>query len=261
MKEYLLKEIKRDKKGLYHLIFDETTIVINEDIYTDYFLYANKILSEDEYNEILNKAGKIEGYSYINRLLKERMYSSHQLKEKLINKKKIKPYIAKQIIQELTEKGIINDQKYTIEKIESLELKNYGYYRIKDTLYQEGVDIEKYGYYLDDDKETIKIKELMPLLIKKFSSSSGTKMKESIYHSLVNYGFDEKIINKEIGNINSEDLRKNDKENLRKKYLLMTIKYTKEEKMIHKDEIIEKLKRNGYRYSDIIETIEENEDE
>ena len=37
MKEYILKEIKRDKKGLYHLVFEDSTLVINEDIYTDYF--------------------------------------------------------------------------------------------------------------------------------------------------------------------------------------------------------------------------------
>ena len=261
MKEYILKEIKRDKKGLYHLVFEDSTLVINEDIYTDYFLYANKILSEDEYNEILNRSNKMDGYAYIFRLLKERLYSSYQLKEKLINKKNIKPYIAKQIIQEFIDKGIIDDKRYTTEKIESLELKNYGYYRIKDTLYQEGIDIEKYDYYLDDDKENKKIKELVPILMKKFSSSSGTKMKESIYHSLINFGFDEKTINRELSNINSEDLRKNDKENLKKKYLLITLKYSKEDKKFYKDEIIDKLKRNGYRYSDIIETIEEYEDE
>ena len=254
MKEYLLKKINRDKKGLYHLIFEESEIVINEDIYTDYFLYANKVLSEEEYNDINDKANKMEGYTYIYRLLNERLYSSYQLKEKLINKKNIKPYIAKQIIKELIEKGIINDQRYIKEKIESLELKNYGYYRIKNTLYQEGLDIEEYGFYFDEDFERKKINNILPSLLKKFSSSSGFKMKESIYHSLINYGFDEKIANQEINKLDNSVFRNSEKENLKKKYLLMALKY-------NKDEIIEKLKRNGYRYSDIIEMIEENEDE
>ena len=40
-------------------------------------------------------------------------------------------------------------------------------------------------------------------------------------------------------------------------YLKITIKYDEEEKNIKKDEIIDKLKRKGYRYCDIIAMLEE----
>ena len=72
--EKIINKIKSNKKGEYSLYIEDEKLVINQDIYTDYFLYEGKKLNDDEYQEIKNKIEVSSAKVYVLNLLKQKMY-------------------------------------------------------------------------------------------------------------------------------------------------------------------------------------------
>ena len=107
--EKIINKIKSNKKGEYSLYIEDEKLVINQDIYTDYFLYEGKKLNDDEYQEIKNKIEVSSAKVYVLNLLKQKMYSSYELKEKLFNIKKMSKDKIDILIDDLISKKLIDD--------------------------------------------------------------------------------------------------------------------------------------------------------
>lgn len=251
--EKKISSILKKKNDDVDIILEDGEILhIDIDIFTDYFLYEGKIIPLNEYNEIKDKIQIIDLKKYVLCILNKKNYSSLQIKKKLENKGVDKEKI-EYLISYFKSLNYLNDEEYFKDLLYSLENKNFGYYRIKNNLDE---CFEQYTYLYDEDNELNKANRLLPDLIKKYSSYSFNKMKDSIFNSLKYQGFKDDIILKVLNNIQNED---NDYEKLKKDYIKLTFNLSKEDILMKKEKIISKLKQRGYNYKDINKLLQEEE--
>ena len=252
--EKIINKIKSNKKGEYSLYIEDEKLVINQDIYTDYFLYEGKKLNDDEYQEIKNKIEVSSAKVYVLNLLKQKMYSSYELKEKLFNIKKMSKDKIDILIDDLISKKLIDDKQYQKELYYEYDNKCYGYYKIENELYLKGL---KTIFEYNEEHELAKCRQIVNHYVNKYSHYGIKKLKESVINSLVNLGYSFNMSLQVVNEIDFSFLEQDEISKIYQDYLKITIKYDEEEKNIKKDEIIDKLKRKGYRYCDIISMLEE----
>lgn len=250
---YRIADIIEDKKGISVVLEDEEALLLDADIYSDFYLYPGKELEEEEILSIKKKIALSEYCHYAESLLKKRPYSSHQIAEKLRYGKKLSPDRTEAVIERLKEKHLLDDRQYAEELLFALENKGYGYLRIVEEGKKAGVSFEDFNY--DEERELRRAESLLPGLQKKFALSSAYKIKESILRSLIGYGYHESVAFKAVQSL-PEDLISEDKEKLKRDYIRCTYRFSEEEKEMQKQKIIDKLRRNGYRYNDIIDVME-----
>lgn len=234
------------KKNEIDIIFDDGEILhLDIDIFTDYYLYEGKQLTNDEYKEIKKKIELIDAKNYLLRILNKKEYSIKQARTKL-KQRKLEEESIDYLIILFKENGYLNDERFKENLIESLENKNYGYQKIKLSLKENQLN-EEYCY--DEKKEEQKINNLLPYLIKKYSNYSYKKALNSIYSSLLMHGFVDEQIKKGLNSIDEKSFF--EKENLKKEFLKLTIYLSKEEIKEKKQKIIAKLLSRGYSYQDV----------
>lgn len=251
--------IKYTKDCIKLLLSNGKLLEIDEDIFSNYFLYENKELSDEEYNSLLEEVSSKKEVNYCKRILNKQNYSSKQIYDKLYKNKKVSANKSKKIVSYLAEQGYINDEQFKQDYIESAYNKGYGYQRIKQKLIEFGLDVEDYIY--DETLEKENIIKCCEILVKKYQSYSFSKMKESIMSSLYNLGYDYDLINWSISKIDS-NLKKDDYLKCQRDYHKITFKLEKGQILEKKQKIIEKLLRLGYHYDDIkkvLEGIDQNE--
>lgn len=251
-----IESIIKKKNGEVDLVFFDGEIIhSNIETFTDYYLYENKEISDEIYNEIVNKNKLFQDKKYAVNLLMKKSYSEFQIKEKLAKRHLSNQEIA-QIISYLKEYNYLNDEAYFKEFVSALEKKGYGYYRINEKLNEVGIDIK---YDLDEEKEKSRALEILPQLVKKYSLYSVNKMKDSIFNSLMYLGYENEIVKEMIDSLDVLELKKQEIEKLKKDYYRLTYRYSDSEKREKRDLIINKLKMKGYQYSDIIEVLNQGE--
>lgn len=252
-----IAEIVKDKKGISLVLENGERLLLDADIFSDFFLYPGKELEEEELRKIRKEIVLSEYCRYAESLLRKRSYSSYQIAEKLRYGKKLSEDQAEAVIAHLKKTHLLDDRRYAEDLLFSLENKGYGYLRIVKEGKKAGISFENFDY--DEEKELKKAESLLPGLQKKFALSSAHKIKESILRSLLGYGFYESVASRAVQSL-SEDLILEDKEKLRRDYIRCTYRLSKEEKENQKQKIIDKLRRNGYRYNDIIDVMEGEEE-
>ena len=253
-------EIKKNKKNIKVIFNDDTFFEMNEDVFTDYYIYIGKEFEFEEIKEIEDKVNYIKHYDYIVKLLLKRPYSRKKIIDKLKVRKNINYYQIEKIVKRLEENNLIDDERFSKELIDELESKKYGFNRIVHELEKE--DLKQYIKLIsfDFDKEIEKAKYHLNNLVKKYDNYSFNKMKDSLYESYYRLGFKDEVIKIVIEQLNKDLIYDNEKEKIYNDYLKITIKMDNEEKNNQKQRIIERLLRKGYRFYDIIDVIERFED-
>ena len=254
--EYVLSKIVKKKNDCVLTFNQDLELKMNEDIFTDYYFYVGKVFSQKEIDEITKRIARSKGYTYAYNLLMNRLYSSKNIYLKLVNIKKLTSHESLLIIDELKEKRIIDDKRYAEELTIELNDKGYGYERIVQNLLDDGVGSDVYQVLYDSDLELEKAKHHLITLERKFASLSVKKQKESIFNAYLRLGFKKDIINLVLSSRNQYDLL-GEYENLKRDYLKITYRLSKNEIKEQKQKIIEKLIRKGYQYKDIIIVMEE----
>ena len=253
---YLLLKISK-KKDDYILYFDnELELRMNEDVFTDYFFYVGKQFSQDEITEISKRIERSKWYYYAYNLILSKPYSSKNIYLKLINIKRLSSHEAMSIIDELKEKNILNDKRYAVELVDELHNKKYGYERIVQKLGEDGIDGAIYQVAYDEEFELEKAKSHLPSLQRKFELLSLKKQKESLFNAYFRLGFKKDVINLVLSSINQYDLL-GEYVNLKRDFLKITYRLSKEDIKTQKQKIIDKLLRKGYQYKDIAIVMEE----
>ena len=132
-----IKNINKNKNN-YKITFDNgECLSLDEDLFTDYYFYVDKDIDEDEYETIKQKSNLIKEKNYLISLLSKKNYSTNEIIFKLKNKNISNDNI-NYLIEYLKNNNLLNDEIYFNEYIECLNLKNYGYYKIKEKLIQKG---------------------------------------------------------------------------------------------------------------------------
>ena len=247
-----IENIKFNKNNVLICFDDESVLKISEATFTHFYLYKDKIVSEDEYKQIEEHQALHSSREYAINLLSKGMYTEKEVFNRLINKKKLKEKDAKVIIEYLIEHNFLNDKAYFIDYIDLLHRKKYGKNKIIQKAHEEGfskelIDSLIFDKELEEEKATDQAKKYI------FGKNKNyQKLKENTYTFLLNQGFDFDICSNVIKIIDGIYDFSKEKELLEKELT----KYLRSHKLDLSDyeeyqKVILTFTRKGYSYEDV----------
>ena len=238
-----INKFKKKGKNKYEIIFDNTSLLLYEDIILKYDLLIKKDIDEHLLDEIINENSYYDAYetslSYIEHKLRTRREIEDYLDRKGFDSKYIEYAIDK-----LNKMNLLNDKLYVSAFInDKINLTLDGPYKIKNELTNLNIDesiIDDYLSKIDksiwDDRVDKIINKKMHTMDNKSYYMFINKLKNELY----NKGYCNEVIEKKLSNIKYEsDSITKDAEKAIKKY------------KTDKNKIISFLMRKGYSYDDI----------
>ena len=246
------------KKGVQIAFENQRHISIAEESFSSFYLYVGKKLSDQEIEEIENQDRLLKIKRYAVNLISNKMYSKHEIEEKLILKKYSKSVID-QVVEYLIENHFVDDQKYIKYLIEEYDYKNYGFDKIKYKLSSKGFEAKLLSNLVyDEDREHEKAEYLFKGYCKDNQTKGYKNLKESGFNYLKSNGFSTSICLDTLSKIDQYVCKENDKDILLKnleKYVIMHRVDLNDE--IQKEKIIKRYQAKGFNYRLIVECMEE----
>ncbi len=190
----LITKIVRKGVNVEIHLEDGNKFLVTDDIVLSKGLRKEDELDESTLNEIEIESELLRVKDSALRLLSRRNHSKYELKLKLLKKKFSKEVIQK-VLVELEDKDLLNDEQFARELVdERLNRKNEGINKIRNSLFQKGVNREIIDKVLDSklDEETmvesaLKLASKRLKLLDKLDDSQ--KKKQKIYSYLANKGY------------------------------------------------------------------------
>lgn len=254
MKIIKYKKISNNK---YKIYFDNSSLVLYENVILKYNLLFKKEIDEDLLKEINKDNYKESIYDISIKYIDVRIRSKKELEKYLINKKYEKKDID-DTINKLLEKNILNDdlfcKSYIIDKF---NLTNKGLDKIKNELINLGIDekiIYKHLSLVDNNLILNKLNKIIGKQLKINSKFPINKIKNKIINSCINLGYKyEDIINV------LENCKINSYSNIENDYNKLLNKYKNKYDCYKLQNIIKsKLYQKGYAIEEINEIINKN---
>lgn len=239
-----------NSKNTYKLLFSDGRILfLPASIVSEENLVSGTIIDKNLSRLIDLFSDCKKDYLYALRILKRFKYSKYSLKRKLLQRN-VNPENIEIIIEQLSDKGLINDNEYATNLINGYVLKNKGRKYIEEVFKQKQLSFSVLDNYYEDKNEPYSINLVINMLVKKSTNKSKTALKESIYSKLLRDGFiQEGII--PILDTNQALRDYNELSSLRSEYeKLLRRKYNSEE-------IRRRLLKKKYRKSNIKNIMEE----
>ena len=236
------------------LVFDDETIKISPDAYTEFRLYVGKIINEEELSAIKKR-------DQIDKFLKDALLMvtrGHPTKKALHDKLAAKGADARQIEEItaiLTKGGFIDDRQFIDDYLEYAFAKGYGQERVKGVLYEKGVPhhlIENIVF--DFDKELERAAKMLPRLEDKFVRYNQLQKKRRIHEAYMRLGYHQDIILKVLAKMSRNSIGQ-EQDHLRVDYQKAVRKYGEDNR--HK--IIDYLRGKGYSYRNISQIMAEEQ--
>lgn len=228
---------------------------LSNDIFTSFYLYKGKEISDKEYQELLDKIDNEKYLSYALRLLSEHLYSEFKIREKLYSKDANKKQVD-EIVKYLKKQGFIDDDLFIEEYIVYADKNNFGKNKIRDNLLKKGIfqeSIDKVKFKAKD--ELIKATRLLTKLKKKYDKYNAKSQKDHIIQALVRDGFDIDIALEACKDIKLTDEKK-EQSLLKKDYELAKTRYSRKYKGKElKEKIFAALMRKGYKGKDVMKVM------
>lgn len=231
---------------------DETRISIPKEVFTSFYLYKGKILTDKDIKDIEKEIRVYELYKYARKISSKRVYSEHKMREKLYLKTS-NTIEVNEVIAKLKKNGLINDKEFVIEFVEYANNKNIGKNKIKAKLSEKGVfkgEIDKISF--DEKLEYKKARTYLDKLNEKYDKYNYQVKKDHATKYLIAQGFDAHIaleIASELGAPKHKDELKKLKTDFDKAIRQYNAKYSGRE---FKDKVFQSLLRKGYKMNDII---------
>jgi len=231
---------------------DETRLEMSKEVYTSFYLFKGKILTEKEIKDINNQNRVYELYKYARKISSKRVYSEHKMREKLYLKT-TNTIDVNEVINKLKKNGLINDSEFVKEYVEYANNKNIGKNKIKAKLQEKCVFNEEINkIHFDEKLEYKKASSYIDKLEEKFSKYNYQAKKEHATKYLISQGFDLNValdIALELKAPKHNDEVKKLKPEFDKAVCQYKTKYSGRE---FKDKVFQSLLRKGYKMNDII---------
>ncbi len=196
--EIKVVSLKKKKNNYEVLLSNETKIEATEDLVLKYKLFENHILDVDDLSKIKDDSLYFILYEKALGYLAKNMSSKGKMIEYLINKG-ASECLANKIVNELSYKKILDDEKY-MESICSHYIKmGYGRYYILNMAYKYKIDKQLATDILESYDDEIFIEGCISVGKKKLKSLSNYdeyKRKNKLAIYLQNRGFEFDIISK-----------------------------------------------------------------
>ncbi len=197
-----IENISYNKKK-FTISFDlDLDVTVSEDVLIKYNLYKGMEV-EDNFREVLEKENEKSEALLISYKYLANLKTAKQLRDHLY-KKKLNKAVIDEVINDLDEKGYLNDYDYAIKLInDSQNINRDGKRKIIYKLRNKGIsqnNIDKAIKNLNIEKEM----ENIQYLTKRRLDSRGYNEKEilSCKNYLLNKGFEYDLINRELDKIN-----------------------------------------------------------
>ncbi len=244
-----INKFKKKGKNKYEIIFDNTSLLLYEDIILKYDLLIKKDIDEHLLDEIISENSFYDAYdtalSYIETKLRTRKEIEDYLERKGFDNKYIDYAIDK-----LNKMNLLDDKLYVTAFVnDKVNLTLDGPYKIRQDLLNMDIDeciIDNYLNTIDNKVWEDKIDKI----ISKKSSSMNNKSYYMFFNKLKNdlylKGYSKELIESKISNIKYES------DSIDKDMSKAIKKYKND-----KNRIIGYLMRKGYSYDDIKSSLNE----
>ena len=201
----------------------------------------------DEVDELFNLAVK--------RLI-VRDYSPSKLREYLLKKNKNK-IVVDQVIKKLEKYQLLNEDELIERIIEYCDSKHYGYNRIILMLKDRQISLNKINNVkLDHQRETKEAIEQAKRLVKRYKKKNTVNLRQSVYSSLIRYGFSEDLASLESSKVSNSP--SNELNMLKLDYSKLISRYSLKLKGKElENKLVKSLLSKGYRINDIKKVIKE----
>ena len=250
MEQFKITKIQKQKTKLKLFFSDSSILTVMPIIKEQFNLYVSKEIDEKTLDKI-KKANEIEELFdlSIKRLIVQ-SYSPNKLKEYLLKKNKNKS-VVDQVIKKLQKYQLLNEDEIISNVIEYCNFKHYGFNRIIKVLKDREISLNKINQVTKDEtREHKEALEQTKRLVKRYKRKNTVNLKQSVYSSLIRYGFDDSIASLEASKVFNSPLVELNM--LKLEYSKLVLKYQKKlkGKELH-NKITKALLSKGYRYNDI----------
>jgi regulatory protein len=199
--------VKKNRKDVTVQLDNSESLILSLEVFLKSGLKKNDEISEDRFSSLITENIKYHVRQRALRLLARRQYSRVELKLKLLQKD-YQPKLIEDALNELSDKGILDDNKFASVFIEEkLRTKNWGKRKLKSELIKKGVHEKIISKVLGEllaetdlsvNAQTIAIKKLKSL---KYRNYDKKTLKQKISSFLVARGYDFEIVNEITNNL------------------------------------------------------------
>lgn len=260
MNNKFYKVLKLDHlKGLDYevTILDESgltqVLTVHEEIVLKYRLVVGKELDEAIYEELQSKLDLGRSYQYALNLLSRKSYTTAEIIQKL-ELKEYEPLMIREVIERLTNVGLLNDEQYAISYISHHSVMGKkGPTSISQDLLRKGIPsrlIEMHLKLYDDESQLENAMKLANQIVKANTKYGPHFIKQKASQHLMNKGFSRVVIEKAISQIEFED-EDSDQRILVKEMEKLFRRHQALSGYDKKVKVVNTLMRKGFNYDDI----------
>lgn len=237
-----VRKFKKVGKNKYKVFFDNTELLLFEDIILKYELLT-KDVDTDELDKIIEENRWYEAYDMALSYIEVKMRNKNEI-VKYLEKKMYDNNVINDVINKLESLGLLDSKKYISAYInDKVNLSSDGPYKIKSSLIDLGFkenEIEDYLYKIDNNIWSSKLDKLILKKKNIMKSKSYYMFINKMKNDLYNLGYDKDMIDEKLSKINYEsDAINKDYEKCERKF------------KGDKNKIINSLLRKGYSYEEI----------
>ena len=240
-------KFKKIGKSKYKLCFENTELILHENLILKYNLLSKRNLNSKEIEILLKENAFYDSYDYALRLLSIKLRTKKEL-ETLLDKKNYDKSIVNKVIDKILEEGYINDNKYIELYInDRINLSTDGPFKIKNNLLKNELDINYIDKVLESINNEVWKNKIEKIIDKKSKSNKNSKyiFKNKITNYLINLGYEKSMIYEILSKQNF-----NDNNNYQKEIEKAKKKYSKKYSGYELELMIKKhLYSKGYTYN------------
>lgn len=188
--EYMRIDVINDKEA------EPVRITISLDDYFTLKIQKHTLLDRNTVAELQQKEQMFYAYRSCIRKLSRRDYTSKEIRQYLKNQRVLGDEQITSIIQDLTQKGYINDYQYMMTKIEKMQHSLQGKGKMIQSLVEKGIphdDVAKALAQIDDEEENAKALKLAEKLKTSVKDKSMNMKRKVIAQKLIGQGFDSSV--------------------------------------------------------------------
>ena len=200
-------KIEKLKNSKYKLYIDDFSLVIYDDVILNNNLLFQKEINEDLLLKIKEENNYYELLNLSIKYISKRLRSEFEIK-KYLEKKTNDTYLIDNIINELIDKKLIDDQRFTTAYInDKLNFSKCGILKIKNDLINLGIDQNLINDTLNniDYKKNDNLKQMIDKKIKNNHKYSSNYLKQKITNDMINLGYVKEDIISILDNYNLDD--------------------------------------------------------
>ena len=250
-----ITKVKKLKNKVNVSLDNGTKLSIDNDTFSNFYLYEGKELTKEEYKNIieLNNSSKLLGYAL--KLRSKALYSEFKMREKLYKKEASKKDVDK-VIKILKNYDLIDDKAYTQELVEYYNSLNYGENKIKTKLSDKGIfkeQIDKLKFPISIEKK--KANNLFPKLEKKYDKYNASLKKQHIFNAYLAEGYSRELASEMTSKIKSPN-QKDELDKLKLDYQKAKTRLQRKYKGKElRQKILSSLLTKGYKLNDILKVL------